>query len=276
MPGLRPVFLLPLPSRRERLPHRPCCHVVAGGGQGLTSDRRGDRIAHSRAVARPRESCGCGRRRPAALHIRQQRSEPASRTQTSRREPASHELPARGATGPRRSTAKPSWSCRRSATGSEVSTSAIRAKRVPGDWSEVLEAGRAAIANVRPAGQAGALQSRFARRVRDAVDRDAIAFAIACQSLTSTGHDRAAGTAGKSPEAYREWERKRRRQPRRRSTTDALAEGDFPAGPALTIVARRRTALRSKATQRRRHLPNPQTIRFTRIPAPASRERARG
>ena len=215
-------------------------------------DRRGDRIAHSRAVARPRESCGCGRRRPAALHIRQQRSEPASRTsdQPPGTRFARTRSPGRLLAAPIDGKTKlvlPSIG-----DGKRRATSAIRAKRVPGDWSEVLEAGRAAIANVRPAGQAGALQSRFARRVRDAVDRDAIAFAIACQSLTSTGHDRAAGTAGKSPEAYREWERKRRRQPRRRSTTDALAEGDFPAGPALTIVARRRTALRSKAAQRRR------------------------
>jgi len=177
--------------------------------------------------------------------------------QTSRRERAPHELPARRASGPRRSTAKPNRFCRRSATGSEVSASAVRAKRAPCDWSEVNEAGKDDGGECgAPAGQAGELQKKFARSVRDAVNRDSIASAIADQSLTPTGHDSAAGTAGRSPAAPREWEHSRRPMAVASIDHGREAAGDLPAGPALTIVARRIQALRSKATQRRRQSSN--------------------
>ena len=104
-----------------------------------------------------------------------------------------------------------------------------------------------------PAGQARALQNAFTRSGGDAVNRDSIASAIAGHSLTSTGHDSAAGTVGKSLAATGEWEQQRSPQPTNQIDHGRGAAGDLPAGPAPTLVAVQELALRSKAAQRRRH-----------------------
>ena len=88
--------------------------------------------------------------------------------QTSRWAPAPHELPFRGATGPRRSTVNPADSPS-IGDGKLSATSAIRAERATSDWFEVPRRNARPLPRMlRPAGQARALKKcsrdRLARR----------------------------------------------------------------------------------------------------------------